>query len=92
MTSSRYRRLADLAAALLKQDNAKLDKTELLSLLDTAFKGVTFGRDTGNLGLEPPVYLDEKKQKIELTDLGRQVIRYSQPPMGPNSHAMDKLH
>ena len=37
-------------------------------------------------------YLDEKKHKIELTDSGKQVIRYSNPPMGPNSHAMDKLH
>jgi preprotein translocase subunit SecA len=37
-------------------------------------------------------YLDEKKHKIELSDAGKQVIRYSNPPMGPNSHAMDKLH
>ncbi|MCI0683205.1 MAG: preprotein translocase subunit SecA [Gemmataceae bacterium] len=37
-------------------------------------------------------YLDEKKHKIELTDLGRHVIRYAQPPHGPHSHAMDKLH
>jgi preprotein translocase subunit SecA len=36
--------------------------------------------------------LDEKKQKIELTDEGRQVVRYSNPPVGPHSHAMDKLH
>ena len=36
--------------------------------------------------------LDEKKQKIELTDLGRQVARYSNPPTGEHSHAMDKLH
>jgi preprotein translocase subunit SecA len=36
--------------------------------------------------------LDEKKQKIELTDLGRQVARYSNPPVGEHSHAMDKLH
>ena len=36
--------------------------------------------------------LDDKKQKLELTDLGRQVIRYSNPPVGPHSHAMDKLH
>ena len=35
---------------------------------------------------------DEKKQKIELTDLGRQIARYSNPPTGPHSHAMDKLH
>ena len=35
---------------------------------------------------------DEKKQKIELTDLGRQVARYSNPPTGQHSHAMDKLH
>jgi preprotein translocase subunit SecA len=36
--------------------------------------------------------LDEKKQKIELTDEGREVARYSNPPVGPHSHAMDKLH
>jgi preprotein translocase subunit SecA len=36
--------------------------------------------------------LDEKKQKIELTEEGRQVIRYANPPVGPHSHAMDKLH
>jgi preprotein translocase subunit SecA len=35
---------------------------------------------------------DEKKQKIELTDEGRQIARYSNPPVGPHSHAMDKLH
>jgi preprotein translocase subunit SecA len=37
-------------------------------------------------------YLDEKKQKVELTELGRQLARYSKPPVGPHSHAMDKLH
>ncbi len=37
-------------------------------------------------------YLDEKKQKVELTDQGRQLARYSNPPVGPHSHAMDKLH
>jgi preprotein translocase subunit SecA len=37
-------------------------------------------------------YLDEKKQKIELTDLGRHLVRYARPPHGPHSHAMDKLH
>jgi preprotein translocase subunit SecA len=37
-------------------------------------------------------YLDEKKQKIELTDAARQLARYSNPPVGPHSHAMDKLH
>jgi preprotein translocase subunit SecA len=36
--------------------------------------------------------LDEKKQKIELTDEGRQVARWANPPTGPHSHAMDKLH
>ncbi|HYV39873.1 MAG TPA: preprotein translocase subunit SecA [Gemmataceae bacterium] len=34
---------------------------------------------------------DMKKQKIELTDEGRQMIRWSNPPSGPHSHAMDKL-
>ncbi|HYT94440.1 MAG TPA: preprotein translocase subunit SecA [Gemmataceae bacterium] len=36
--------------------------------------------------------LDEKKQKVELTDEGKQVVRYSNPPVGEHSHAMDKLH
>jgi preprotein translocase subunit SecA len=36
--------------------------------------------------------LDEKKQKIELTEEGKQLARYSNPPVGPHSHAMDKLH
>jgi preprotein translocase subunit SecA len=36
--------------------------------------------------------LDEKKQKIELTDLGKQMARWANPPMGEHSHAMDKLH
>lgn len=36
--------------------------------------------------------LDEKKEKIELTDEGKQLVRWSNPPVGPHSHAMDKLH
>jgi preprotein translocase subunit SecA len=36
--------------------------------------------------------LDEKKQKVELTEEGKEQIRYSNPPVGPHSHAMDKLH
>ncbi|MCS6850972.1 MAG: preprotein translocase subunit SecA [Gemmataceae bacterium] len=36
--------------------------------------------------------LDEKKQKIELTDAGKHKVRWSNPPAGPHSHAMDKLH
>jgi preprotein translocase subunit SecA len=35
---------------------------------------------------------DEKKDKIELTEAGRQLARYSNPPTGEHSHAMDKLH
>jgi preprotein translocase subunit SecA len=34
---------------------------------------------------------DLKKQKIELTDEGKQLARWSNPPVGPHSHAMDKL-
>ncbi|HMP03713.1 MAG TPA: preprotein translocase subunit SecA [Gemmatales bacterium] len=34
---------------------------------------------------------DPKKQKIELTDAGRHLSRYANPPGGPHSHAMDKL-
>jgi preprotein translocase subunit SecA len=37
-------------------------------------------------------YLDEKKQKVELMEEGRHLIRYSNPPVGQHSHAMDKLH
>ncbi len=37
-------------------------------------------------------YLDEKKSKVELTEDGRYLIRYSNPPFGAHSHAMDKLH
>src|SRR5437868_11025380 len=36
--------------------------------------------------------LDEKKQKVELTEEGKQLVRWSNPPTGPHSHAMDKLH
>lgn len=34
---------------------------------------------------------DQKKQKIELTEAGRHLARYSNPPTGEHSHAMDKL-
>ncbi len=36
--------------------------------------------------------LDAKKQKIELSEEGRHLVRYSNPPIGKHSHAMDKLH
>src|SRR5205823_1271682 len=36
--------------------------------------------------------LDQKKQKIELTEEGKTLVRYSNPPSGKHSHAMDKLH
>ena len=35
--------------------------------------------------------VDEKKQKIELTEECKQLVRWSNPPTGPHSHAMDKL-
>lgn len=35
--------------------------------------------------------LDAKKVKLELTLAGRQMIRWSNPPSGQHSHAMDKL-
>jgi len=35
---------------------------------------------------------DVKKQKLELTEEGRYLARWSNPPTGPHSHAMDKLH
>jgi len=34
---------------------------------------------------------DLKKEKVELTDGGRQLIRYSNPPTGEHAKAMDKL-
>ncbi|MFL5329394.1 MAG: preprotein translocase subunit SecA [Gemmataceae bacterium] len=34
---------------------------------------------------------DEKKDKTELTEGGRQEVRWSNPPVGEFSHAMDKL-
>jgi preprotein translocase subunit SecA len=37
-------------------------------------------------------YLDEKKQKVELSEEGRRQIRFANAPMGEHSHAMDKLH
>jgi preprotein translocase subunit SecA len=36
--------------------------------------------------------LDEKKQKVELSEEGKTLCRYSNPPLGEHSHAMDKLH
>jgi preprotein translocase subunit SecA len=35
---------------------------------------------------------DVKKQKLELTEAGRYLARWSNPPTGPHSHAMDKLY
>lgn len=37
-------------------------------------------------------YIDDKKHKVELTQDGEHLIRWSNPPVGPHSHAMDKLH
>ncbi|HEV3142606.1 MAG TPA: preprotein translocase subunit SecA [Gemmataceae bacterium] len=36
-------------------------------------------------------FLDEKKNKIELAEKGKQLMRWSNPPAGEHSHAMDKL-
>src|SRR5262245_19636313 len=38
-----------------------------------------------------PYTLDVKKDKLEVTETGRQLARYSQPPSGPHAPAMDKL-
>jgi preprotein translocase subunit SecA len=35
--------------------------------------------------------LDPKKQKLQLTGAGKQLARWSNPPTGEHSHAMDKL-
>jgi preprotein translocase subunit SecA len=35
---------------------------------------------------------DMKKQKLELTGEGKHLARYANPPSGPHSQAMDKLH
>jgi len=40
---------------------------------------------------EQHFHFDPKKQKLELTNEGRQLARYSNPPTGPNAEAMDKL-
>src|SRR5207245_1616462 len=45
-----------------------------------------------NMTLNHHFTLDEKKQKIELNEDGKQLVRYSNPPVGKHSHAMDKLH
>jgi preprotein translocase subunit SecA len=37
-------------------------------------------------------YLNEKKHQFELTQEGKQQVRWSNPPGGKHSHAMDKLH
>jgi preprotein translocase subunit SecA len=48
--------------------------------------------------LAPKMRLDEeftydiKKQKLELTEAGKRIVRWSNPPTGPHSHAMDKLY
>jgi preprotein translocase subunit SecA len=34
---------------------------------------------------------DIKKDKVELTDEGKSLARYSNPPVGPHTHALDKL-
>lgn len=36
-------------------------------------------------------YIDPKKDKVELTDDGRYMVRYSDPPRGAHTEAMDKL-
>jgi preprotein translocase subunit SecA len=36
--------------------------------------------------------LDEKHLKVEMTDEGERLVRYSQPPRGQSVEAMDKLH
>jgi len=36
--------------------------------------------------------LDPKKEKAELTDAGKQLVRYSNPPTGKHAKAMDKMH
>jgi preprotein translocase subunit SecA len=45
-----------------------------------------------NMGMNVHFTYDLKKQKVELTEEGRRLARYSSPPSGPHSHAMDKLH
>jgi len=37
-------------------------------------------------------HFDVEKQKLELTEAGRQLARYSNPPSGEHGEAMDKLH
>jgi preprotein translocase subunit SecA len=43
------------------------------------------------MGIHTHFTFDEKKQKLELNDNGRTLVRWSNPPIGKHSHAMDKL-
>jgi preprotein translocase subunit SecA len=45
-----------------------------------------------DMRLDEHFTLDIKKQKLELTEAGKHLARYSNPPTGRHSHAMDKLH
>jgi preprotein translocase subunit SecA len=40
---------------------------------------------------EVDFFWEQTKQKLELTAEGKHKVRYSNPPTGPHSHAMDKL-
>ena len=46
---------------------------------------------SGTMKRQEHFKLDVKKDKMELTDVGRSVVRYSNPPAGEHAHAMDKL-
>jgi preprotein translocase subunit SecA len=45
-----------------------------------------------NMRLDEEFTYDIKKQKLELTEVGKKIVRWSNPPTGPHSHAMDKLY
>jgi preprotein translocase subunit SecA len=81
-------------------DNIFIDEARTPLIISTATRPATPAEQVVYLWanrlakqMEHPEHflLDPKKQKLELTLAGRQLMRYSNPPMGAKSHAMDKL-
>jgi hypothetical protein len=62
--------LATVAGKLLQTTPIPLSRADTLDLLNKAFK--TLGNKYGDLGLEPPIYLDEEKRYLDhLNELRR---------------------
>jgi preprotein translocase subunit SecA len=62
-------------------------------LLPTAEQTVYRWADRVAAGLTPGQHfeVDAKRNQVALTAAGRHAVRWSNPPSGPHSHAMDKL-